>query len=48
VALEKLQRYTFMDCDEGSFVVFGFGLLLHECWRIVEVKDDDEDAPQFL
>ena len=42
MALDLLQSYTFIDCDEGSLVVLGFGLLLHECWRAVEVEEDDE------
>ena len=37
-----------MDCDEGSLVVLGFGLLLCECWRAVEVEEDDEHSPDFL
>jgi len=48
VALEKLQEYTFVDRDEGSSVVLGFGLLVCECWRVVEVEDDDEDSSQFF
>ena len=47
-ALDLLQGYTFMDCDEGSLVVLGFGLLLCECWRAVEVEEDDEHSPDFL
>ena len=37
-----------MDCDKGSLVVLGFGLLLCECWRAVEVEEDDEHSPDFL
>jgi hypothetical protein len=37
-----------VDRAEGSLVVLGFGLLLRECWRAVEVEDDDEDSPEFL
>jgi len=48
VALELLQKYTFADHDEGTLVVLGLGLVLRECWRAVEVEDDDETSPQFL
>jgi hypothetical protein len=48
VALELLQKYTFADHDEGTLVVLGVGLLLRECWRAVEVEEDDETSPQFL
>jgi hypothetical protein len=30
-ALNQLCTYMFMDCDKGTLVVLGFGLLLHEC-----------------
>jgi hypothetical protein len=43
-----LQKSTFVDCNEGTLVVLGFGLLLRECWRAVEAEDDDENAPKFL
>ena len=46
--LDLLQKSTFVDCNEGTLVVLGFGLLLRECWRAVEVEDDDENAPKFL
>lgn len=48
MALELLQKYTFADHDEGTLVVLGVGLLLRECWRAVEVEEDDETSPQFL
>jgi hypothetical protein len=47
-ALDLLSKYKFGDRDEGTSVVLGFGLLLRECWRAVEVEGDDEDAPKFL
>jgi hypothetical protein len=43
-----LLKYKFADRDEGILVVLGFGLLLRECWRAVEVEDDDEHSPTFL
>jgi hypothetical protein len=48
-ALDSLHKYTFAaDWDKASPVVLGFGLLLRDCWRAVEVEGDDEDAPMFL
>jgi hypothetical protein len=38
----------FADRDEGTCVVLGFGLLLRECWWVVEAEDDDESTPGFL
>ena len=43
-----LHTYTFADRDEGTLVVLGFGLLLCECWRVVEAEADDENIPQFI
>lgn len=43
-----LREYEFADRDEGTLVVLGLGLLLRECWRAVEVDDDDDDVPKFL
>ena len=48
MALDLLQKYPFADHKEGTLVVLGLGLLLRECWRAVEVEDDDESAPKFL
>ena len=48
VGLKSLQEYTFVDCDEGTSVVLGLGLLWRECWRAVKVEGDDEDFPKFL
>lgn len=48
VAVDLLHGYKFADRDEGTLVVLGFGLLLRECWRAVEVEDDDETSPEFL
>jgi hypothetical protein len=47
-ALASLQEYMFADRDEGSLVVLGFGLLLRDCWTVVELEEGDEDFPQFL
>ena len=47
-ALDLLYKYKFGDHDEGTSVVLGFGLLLRECWRAVEVEGDNEDSPRFL
>jgi hypothetical protein len=47
-ALDSLQQYKFADYDEGTLVVLGFGLLLQECWRVVELENDNEDSPHFL
>ena len=47
-ALCLLQKYTFANCSKGTLVILGFGLLLHDCWRAVEVEDDDEHYPKFL
>jgi hypothetical protein len=46
--LDLLRKYKFADCDKGSIVVLGFGLLLRDCWRALEVEDDDESSPNFL
>jgi hypothetical protein len=46
--LDLLRKYEFVDCDKGSIVVLGFGLLLRDCWRALEVEDDDETSPNFL
>jgi len=46
--LDLFRKYKFVDHDEGTSVLLSFGLLLHECWRAVEVEDDDEDSPKFL
>ena len=43
-----LRTYTFADCNEGTLVVLGFGLLLRKCWRVVEVEVDDENILQFI
>ena len=48
VALDLLLEYPFSDRNDGTLVVLGFGLLLRECWRVVEMEDDDEDSPDFL
>lgn len=48
VALGLLRNYQFADHNKGTPVVLGFGLLLRECWRAIEVEDDDEDSPKFL
>ncbi|KAF8492036.1 hypothetical protein F5888DRAFT_1807024 [Russula emetica] len=37
-----------MDCEEGTSVTLGFGLLLRECERAKEVEGDDENYPEFL
>lgn len=47
-ALGLLQEYKFIDYNGATPAVLGFGLLLRECWRAVEVESDDEDAPNFL
>ena len=47
-ALGLLHEYKFADCNEGTLAVLGFGLLLRECWRAVEIEDDDEKSPGFL
>jgi hypothetical protein len=47
-ALDSLIDYEFADRDQGILVALGFGLLLRECWRAVEVEDDDESFPKFL
>ena len=47
MALDLLLEYPFLDRNDGTLVVLGFGLLLHECWRVVEMEDD-EDSPDFL
>lgn len=43
-----LQKYTFVNHSEGTLVILGFGLLLCDCWRAVEVEDDDEHYSKFL
>ena len=43
-----LHKYTFTDHDEGTLVVLSLGLLLRECWRVVEAEDGDENIPQFI
>lgn len=48
LALDLLHKYTFVDQNEGTLIALGFGLLLRECWRAVEVEDDDETSPNFL
>jgi len=47
-ALDLLRKYKFVDRDEGTSVILSFSLLLRECWRAVEVEDNDEDSPKFL
>lgn len=46
--LELLDRYMFADHEAGSLIVLALGLLLRECWRAVELEEDDENAPEFL
>jgi hypothetical protein len=46
--LNILCKYTFKDHNEGILVVLSLVLLLHECWRAVEAKGDDENIPQFV
>jgi hypothetical protein len=50
--LNLLRTYSFAesfaDQNDMPFIVLGFGLLLRECGRAIEVEDDDEDAPKFL
>jgi hypothetical protein len=46
--LDLLRKYKFADCDKGSIVVLGFGLLLRDCYRAMEVENDDESSPEFL
>lgn len=46
--LELLDGYKFADCEAGSLIVLALGLLLRECWRAIELEEDDEDAPEFL
>jgi hypothetical protein len=46
--LELLDRYMFADREAGSLIVLALGLLLRECWRAVELEEDDENAPEFL
>lgn len=46
--LTLLREYEIANRDEGAAVVLGLGLLLRECWRAVEVDDDDDDTPKFL
>lgn len=48
LAVGLLRDYEFDDCDKGIVVILGFGLLLRECWRAVEVERDDEDSPKYL
>ena len=43
-----LQKYTFANCSEGTLVILGFRLLLRDCWRAVEVEDDNEHYLKFL
>lgn len=47
-ALSALRRHTFTDRNKGTAVVLGLGLLLRECWRVVEVEADDSNIPGFL
>lgn len=47
-ALKMLREHSIFECNEGSLVVLGFGLLLRECWRAVEAEEDDESTPEFL
>jgi hypothetical protein len=47
-ALDLFCDYEIANHNQGILVVLGFGLLLRECWRAVEVKDDNESAPKFL
>ena len=47
-AVGLLRDYKFADCDKGILVILGFGLLLRECWRAVEVEGDDEDSPKYV
>jgi hypothetical protein len=37
-----------MDRDKGTSVALGLGLLWRDCWRAVELEDDDEDIPRFI
>jgi hypothetical protein len=46
--LDLLDRYMFADHEAGMLIVLALGLLLRECWRAVELEDDDENAPEFL
>lgn len=46
--LDLLHKYKFADCDKGTIVVLGFGLLLRDCWRALESENDDESSPKFL
>ena len=47
-ALDLLREYEFVDRDQGTLVALGFGLLLHDCWKVVELEEGDEDCPKFL
>jgi len=46
--LGLLHDFKFANREEGMLIILGFGLLLRECWRAVEVESDDEDSPKFL
>jgi hypothetical protein len=46
--LALLGKSECADRDQGGLIVLGFGLLLRECRRAMEVKGDDETAPTFL
>ena len=46
--LNMLDKCKFADRNAGANIILGFGLLLRECWRAVEVEIDDESSPQFL
>jgi hypothetical protein len=50
LVLDSLQETLLVDCNRniGTLIALGFGLLLRECWRAVEVEPDDESAPIFL
>ena len=46
--LDLLHKYKFANCNKGSIVVFGFRLLLRDCWWALKVKHNDESSPEFL
>jgi hypothetical protein len=46
--VDLLDGYMFVDHEAGALIVLALGLLLRECWRAVELEDDDENAPEVL
>ncbi|KIJ58405.1 hypothetical protein HYDPIDRAFT_34210 [Hydnomerulius pinastri MD-312] len=47
-ALATLKNFRWSTAGGGTLIVLGFGLLMRECARAQEAKDDDTSSPSFL